>query len=307
MTSTAPITVGLRVDVDTLRGTRYGVPRLLELLAKHHISASFFFCVGPDNMGRHFWRLLTPRFLVKMLRSKAANLYGWDILLRGTLWPGPEIGRRCAAIIRAAASAGHEIGLHAWDHHAWQSRSDRWTVAQQRIETERGLSRLKEIVGKAIDCAAAAGWRADQNTIDAKEALALRYNSDCRGERLFRPRLANGAAGTPQIPVTLPTFDEVIGRATERPRYNDFILSRMVAGRLNVYTIHAEVEGIALAQDFDRLLCAAVDHGIGFVTLGSLLPVAIDGLPVDSVSLAPLPGREGDVAWQTSAITPTLA
>ena len=34
---------------------------------------------------------------------------------------GPGIGERLADDIRAAADAGHEIGLHAWDHHAWQA------------------------------------------------------------------------------------------------------------------------------------------------------------------------------------------
>jgi len=109
--------VALKVDCDTYVGTREGVPRLLDLFAKKRIRATFFFSFGPDRSGVAVRRVFTRRgFLKKVLRSRAASLYGFPTILYGTLLPAPLIGERCAVEIRSAGEAGHETGVHAWDH-----------------------------------------------------------------------------------------------------------------------------------------------------------------------------------------------
>ena len=289
--------VGLRVDVDTLDGTREGVPVLCRLLHRHGLRASFFFSVGPDNMGRHVWRLLRPAFLIKMMRTRAASLYGWNILLRGTFWPGPDIGAKAAAMIRSAAGDGHEIGLHAWDHHAWQAHIDRMAPASIRDVLRRGYDRLGEIIGSPPTCSAAPAWKCTPEVLRAKESFAFTYNSDCRGSRIFYPLVDERPLSQPQIPVTLPTYDEAVGRqGITAQNFNDHILGQIRPGHLNVLTIHAEVEGGICRDLFEQFLETARSRDIAFVPLGELLGTA--SIRPGLLSKGEIAGREGWLACQ---------
>ena len=292
--------VGLRIDVDTFRGTRLGVPNICRLLTKYSIKASFFFSVGPDNMGRHLWRLLRPAFLWKMLRTRATSLYGWDILLKGTFWPGPVIGEKLENIIRFTADAGHEVGLHAWDHHEWQANIDKMDTTAIDHSLNQGFEMLTGILGRPPKCSAVPGWKCNDIVLKEKEKFPFEFNSDCRGESIFHPVVQGRDLAQPQIPVTLPTYDEIVGyKGVTDENYNEYLLSLVKPDELNVLTIHAEAERIACRDMFGGFLEMARDKGVSFVPLGVLLR---EYHPIVSAAIIKkeIPGREGWISCQAA-------
>jgi undecaprenyl phosphate-alpha-L-ara4FN deformylase len=99
--------------------------------------------------------------------------------------------------------------------------------------------------------------------------------------------------------VTLPTYDELIGRdGIHNNNYNEHLLALLRPDQLNVLTIHAEVEGIACASLFEDFLDRAAMRRIRFTTLHTLLDEAPKPILTGQAFQAPLPGREGAVCQQ---------
>ena len=207
----------LKVDVDTLRGTLEGVPGLLDLLARHAFHATFLFSLGPDHTGRALKRALRPGFFAKVQRTSVVEHYGVRTLLYGTLLPGPDIGARGADVMRSVAAAGHEVGIHTWDHTSWQdnvrTRSARWTWHQMTHAYDRFVSTF----GGPPATHGAAGWQMNDDALRQLETWKLAYASDGRvaddetDRGAFRPLVGGRALDCVQIPTTLPTLDELIG------------------------------------------------------------------------------------------------
>lgn len=85
--------IALKIDVDTLRGTREGVPALARLLERANARATFLFSLGPDHTGWALRRALRPGFLKKVSRTSVLEHYGlknplvWRLVTRPRYWP----------------------------------------------------------------------------------------------------------------------------------------------------------------------------------------------------------------------------
>jgi peptidoglycan/xylan/chitin deacetylase (PgdA/CDA1 family) len=294
--------IGLKVDVDTLRGTREGVPRLAALLKSLGIGATFYFSVGPDNTGRAMRRVFRKGFAQKVARTSVLKHYGLKTLLYGVLLPGPHIGRAGGDEMRRVRDAGFEVGLHTFDHVRWQDYVADATPEWTRIEFERGMNAFKEVFGHYPKSHAAAGWQINSTALALEAEYGLDYASDTRGRAPFWPLLDGRPSSCPQLPTTLPTFDELLGRdGVDDTNIADALYraSEPDGLQLQVFTLHAELEGLLLLNAFEQLLrkwqaAGAKITGMQAIHQQSLLRQ----LPQQTVAMGTVPGRSGLLAVQ---------
>lgn len=292
----------LKVDVDTWRGTREGVPALVELFRREGVRATFLFSLGPDRTGRALRRVFRRGFFGKVARTSVLEHYGWRTLMYGTLLPAPDIGRREADTLRAVRDAGFECGVHCWDHTAWQdfvaSAAAAWTGDQLGC----AVSRFVEVFGVRPVVHGAAGWQMNDEAYRLLGEFGFEVASDGRGRGPYQPIDASGRElGPPQLPTTLPTLDELIGLdGWHAGNVHEALLERTAhASPLQVATLHAELEGQRLRPVLERLLAGWKAQGWRFATLGEAART-IDhaALPRLRPVAGEVPGRSGRLQVQ---------
>lgn len=299
--------IALKIDVDTYRGTCEGVPALAAALQRHGAQATFLYSLGPDHTGRALRRLLRPGFLRKVMRTSVGANYGWKTLCYGVLLPGPDIGRRCAALLRQTREAGFETGVHCWDHVRWQDYVTRRDAAWTRRELERAAARFAEVFASAARTCGAPGWQTTAAALRLQDEMGYACCSDTRGTHPFLPAMDGTVFSCPQLPTTLPTLDELVGidGVTEGNVADHLLqLSRQAGPYGHVFTLHAELEGMRLLPVFEKLLAGWRKRGVELVSLAGLC----DGLdrstlPVHQVVMGEIPGRSGTVALQGPSLT----
>jgi undecaprenyl phosphate-alpha-L-ara4FN deformylase len=117
--------------------------------------------------------------------------------------------------------------------------------------------------------------------------------------------LAKGISSCPQLPTTLPTFDEILGvDGVDESTVAEtvFRLSAAAAGagpadNLQVFTLHAELEGMLLLDAFESLLVKWRDSGAAVTRMAKIHEFAMQRpLPALGVVMGEVAGRSGLLA-----------
>lgn len=310
--------IALKIDVDTCRGTREGVPTLARLLKKHDAGASFLFSLGPDHTGWALRRALRPGFFQKVARTSVLEHYGLRTLMYGVLLPAPDIGKVCVEEMRAVHAAGFECGVHTWDHVVWQDNVRTRDAAWTRKQLQQAINRFHDIFGHAPSTHGAAGWQMNEHAYALLDEAGIAYASDSRARLTEGGTLADSSAGPHrvringkaftgiQMPTTLPTLDELLGRSIGGRIVNAsnaaaVLLDLTASRRDHVFTLHAELEGQKFAPVLEQLLKGWHQQGYDLVSMADYYQTIKHAmLPLSEISWGQLPGRSGKMIIQSA-------
>ncbi|KAF0159789.1 MAG: hypothetical protein FD159_287 [Syntrophaceae bacterium] len=251
--------LGLKIDVDTYWGMKNGVPRLLRVLKDFQVRGTFFLSIGPDNSGRAALQLIkNPLFLKKMLRTKAASLYGWKTALYGTLLPAPMIALSFPELVNQIMAEGHDVQFHAWDHRRWQDELPKKSAKWIERWFEAGIGGFEKLTGRKPTAFGAPSWLIDDRVLNIIQKYHFEYLSCTRAKAPFIHEELNIL----EIPSDLPCFEEV------DPQKDVSIISSLINdGGNHVLPVHAEVEGGIYEDKFREVLRNALTIGINVVGL----------------------------------------
>jgi len=284
----------LRVDVCTYRGLRDGVPGVLDVLRRAKARATFYVTFGPDASGLALLKLLNPKFTLKMLRTKAASTYGWATAFYGTLLPSPLVGAGLPDTVKRLRDEGHEVGVHGWDHRRWQDKLGKYASEKLRDEFAKMIDAYRAILGAAPASFAAPAWLLSRDLFDLEQQAGLAFASDTRGTAPFLPRFDGKEGSVPQLPVTLATLDECLGRMSPEDFVAESLREAARQPDYACFTAHAESEGMgyrsvleSFLSKLDRPTCP-----LGEAKRGDL--------PRKEIRLGRVPGRPYDVCLQAN-------
>jgi undecaprenyl phosphate-alpha-L-ara4FN deformylase len=274
--------IGLRIDVDTERGLKIGVPKLLNLFADYNVKATFYIITGNDSLIKTIPRIFTESgFAKRIFRIKKS------IINQVYFAPKSSI----QMIYQRLKDTGHEIGLHGYHHFEWQRSLHKWSPEKTALEINHAVNTYQYLFGQPPKTFAVPGWLTNENVFRIEEKYHFDFCSDTRGFRPFFPLIGRNRNETIQIPVTLPTLDELItlGESGE--------LLDIHVKNGDIYCAHAEFDGMGYLPLFSSFLKGTIDRGFQFVPL-SEIKKGLSDIPVCGVEYKTIPGRTSIIAVQ---------
>ena len=169
-------TFTLRVDLESFKGIREGAPKLLDLLKKYNLKASFYLTIGGES---NIFEILRYRGKLKSSGERKIKVWKLKDKLRMALFPNDFV-KENIKILKRILDEGHELGLHGWKHREWTRGLEKINVEEK---INKSIKKYEKLFDKNPVSFASPGFNVNDKVLKVLEKNNIKFISDFPGNK----------------------------------------------------------------------------------------------------------------------------
>lgn len=241
----------LRVDIDTRKCLRKGVPILLDLLKKYKIKASFYIPVGGESTILELLRHRKnepPRETIPKLTKLE--------LLRMIIAP-KNFAEENKHILKRILREGHELGVHGWKHREWSCSLDKIDVDDR---FSKMVKKYESLLGRKPRSFAAPDFKTNERVLQALDEFNFIVASDLEGDEPFHPKMGKITLKHVQVPITikgennLPIIEYLALKRRSDEEIVNTVIKEIERRKLATFYIHPSFEVLQKLDVLENIL-----------------------------------------------------
>lgn len=240
----------LRIDLESDKGIKEGVPKLLNLLKKYNIKASFYLSMGGES---NLSEILKHRSNLKTSGERKIKLWSLKEKARMAFIPRDFVNKN-KKILKRILDEEHELGLHGWKHREW-------TRSLEKIDLEntikKSMNKYIRLFGEKPLSFASPGFNVNDKVLKILEKNNIKFMSDFPGEK------AKKYGKIKNIPMTIlgkdkmPIIEYLVSRGKSDEEILEIMKKEIEKKEISSFYIHGMFEGrfkIKLLEDIFKFI-----------------------------------------------------
>jgi peptidoglycan/xylan/chitin deacetylase (PgdA/CDA1 family) len=164
----------IRVDLESDKGIKEGTPRLLDLLKKYNMKASFYVSMGGESDIIDF---LKYRKKLQNAGERRIKVWSFWDKIRILIFP-KDFVKSNKKILDRILEEGHELGIHGWKHREWTRGFNKINKEEQ---IKKAIDKYLKMFGKKAISFSSPGFNTNEEVLQILEKEEIMYISDIEG------------------------------------------------------------------------------------------------------------------------------
>lgn len=231
-------TFAIRIDLESQKGIKEGLPKLLKLFREENVKASFYLVMGGES---NIFEVLKNSGELKTAGERRIKLWSLKEKLRMVLFP-IDFTKKNKNLIKKILTEDHELGLHGWKHREWTRNLKKINLTKRLHQM---ISRYKRFFGVYPKSWTSPGFNINEKVLFELEKRGITHVSDF-GEKKTFGKIKNipmNILGENKMPFieywvgkgkTDEEIFEIFKKEIENKNFVSFYLHGMFEGRFKI-------------------------------------------------------------------------